>query len=241
MKRFIQKVLKSTKIGRIIYEPIHWTYRLYAVPHRRRLLRKYGPGALAGLAEIFKRRGIPAYALYGTLLGFTRDAGFIKHDDDMDFGVMPGRGWDPVKLLRTLLKEETGFSCLFVFRYENRITEFKVEYKKVPIDFFFFEDDGKHYFSDNPFWLPDVQYPNASANSVRRLPEIRITELTSVKVYGIDVQVPKNWEAANVDHYGANWATPDKGGDYKTELYAKLIDMPGYIYAISQDEALAMK
>ena len=87
MKRFIQKVLKSTKIGRIIYEPIHWTYRLYAVPHRRRLLRKYGPVALAGLAEIFKRRGIPAYALYGTLLGFTRDAGFIKHDDDMDFGV----------------------------------------------------------------------------------------------------------------------------------------------------------
>ena len=54
------------------------------------------------------------------------------------------------------------------------------------------------------------------------------------------MQVPKNWEAANIDHYGKHWATPDKGGDYKKELYAKLIDMPGYIYAIGKDEALAM-
>ena len=189
MKKFIQGILKTTKIGRLIYEPLHRVYRLYSVPHRCKLLQKNGPVALAGLTEIFRRRGIPAYALYGTLLGFTRDSGFIKHDDDMDFGVMPGRGWSPVKLLRTLLNEEKGFRCLFVFRYENRITEFKVEYKKIPIDFFFFEDDGVHYFSDNPFWFPDVKYPNATANSVKRLPELRITELTTIKVFGIDVQV----------------------------------------------------
>lgn len=239
MKKFIQGILKTTKIGRLIYEPLHRVYRLYSVPHRSKRLQKHGPVALAGLADIFKRRGIPAYALYGTLLGFTRDSGFIKHDDDMDFGVMPGRGWSPVKLLRTLLNEEKGFRCLFVFRYGNRITEFKVEYKKIPIDFFFFEDDGVHYFSDNPFWFPDVKYPNAAANSVRRLPEVRITELTTMKVFGIDVQVPKNWQEANVDHYGEHWGMPDKGGDYKKELYAKLIEMPGYIYAISKDEALA--
>ena len=47
------------------------------------------------------------------------------------------------------------------------------------------------------------------------------------------------WQEANVDHYGEHWSTPDKGGDYKKELYAKFIDMPGYTYAISIDEALS--
>lgn len=239
MKKLVQKILKSSALGRLAYEPLHKLYRLYSVPHRRRMLQKHGADALAGLAEIFKRRRIPAYALYGTLLGFVRDAGFIKHDDDMDLGVMPGE-WTAQRLLHTLLEEESGFSYLFGFVYDNRMTEFKLCYRNVPIDFFFFTDDGKHYFSDNPFYLPEVNYPDPNANSVRRLPEIRITELTTLRVCGVDFPVPANYEDAIIDHYGAQWRTPDKGGDYKKELYAKLIDMPGYAMSVTKEKALAM-
>ena len=59
MKKLIQKLLKSCKVGRIVYEPIRALYRVWSVPHRRRVLKRNGPAVLKRLAEVFEKHGIP--------------------------------------------------------------------------------------------------------------------------------------------------------------------------------------
>ena len=131
------------------------------------MLRKHGKEVLVHLAEVIERYKIPAFAAYGTLLGFVRDGGFLPHDDDIDLGVLPG-DWPPKRLLNLLLNEEKGFSFLFAFSYDGRVTEFKLQYGGIPIDFFFYEDDGEKFFAGSYHYFPDVKYPSANANSAQR-------------------------------------------------------------------------
>ena len=152
MKEAIKKVLKNSTLGRIIYEPLHKLYRLYSVPHRRRVLREKGVDVLEHLADVFSRRGISAYATYGTLLGFIRDSGFIPTDDDVDVGILPGE-WTPSKLLPVLLNGE-GFDFVFAFSYEGRVSEFKLSYLGVSVDFFFYEDMGDSFKAHAYYYFP---------------------------------------------------------------------------------------
>ena len=73
-------------------------------------------------------------------------------------GVIPG-SVTASELLRILLTEEQGFDFMFAFRYQNRMTEFKVMYKSVSIDFFFLEQDERESSYIAYSWQADVAYP----------------------------------------------------------------------------------
>lgn len=234
MKEMVKKVLKSCSIGKFIYEPLHWLYRLYSVPHRKRMLRKYGRGVLAHIAEVFKKHNIPAFAAYGTLLGFVRENGFLKHDDDIDLGVLPGI-WTPQRLLKTLLEEESGFTYLMGFSYDGKVTEFKLQYGKVPIDFFFYEDDGEKFFAGSYHFSPDVNYPAPNANSAQRVCEPRIERLETRNVYGVDFPIPANAEYVLEKLYG-NWRVPDT--NWNDNKHPGIEDLPGFAYSVTKEEAM---
>lgn len=234
MKELVKKVLKSCSIGKFIYEPLHGLYRLYSVPHRKRMLRKYGKGVLAHIAEVFKKHNIPAFATYGTLLGFVRENGFLKHDDDIDLGVLPG-AWSPKRLLKVLLEEEAGFTYLMGFSYDGKVTEFKLQYGKVPIDFFFYEDDGEKFFAGSYHFSPDVKYPTSNANSAQRVCEPRIERLETRKVYGIDFPVPANAEYVLEKLYG-NWRVPDT--NWNDNKHPGIEVLPGFAYSVTKEEAM---
>lgn len=236
MKELVKKVLKSCALGKLAYEPLHALYRLYSVPHRRRLLKKRGVEVLADLLAVFKKHGIPGYVACGTMLGFVRDGGFMPHDDDIDVAVLPGE-WSPIRVLRTMLDE--GLEYVFGFAYENHLDEFKLKWKGIPIDFFFYEDDGEYFNSSVYYYLPDVKYPSPNANTVMKFPEIRVKELTTIRVYGLDVPVPNPPEAACADHFGPSWNVPQAG--YDGSKNTRLILMPGFGYSISKEDALALK
>lgn len=234
MKEVIKKALKSCMIGRFVYEPLHKLYQLYSIPHRRRMLRKHGRFVLAHMAEVIERHGIPAFAAYGTLLGFVRDNGFLPHDDDIDLGVLPGE-WTPRRLLKVLLDEEKGFSFLFAFSYNGRVTEFKLQYENVPIDFFFYEDDGDKFFAGSYHYFPNVEYPAPNANSAQRVCEPRIESLGKIRVYGIDFPIPANTEHVLECLYG-NWRVPDT--NWNDNKHPGIEDLPGFAYSISKEEAM---
>ena len=234
MKKRIVSFLKSCALGRLIYEPLHRCYRLYSVPHRRRVLRKRGKLVLAHLAEIIKKHNIPAFAAYGTLLGFVRDGGFLPHDDDIDLGVLPGE-WSPSRLLKVLIEEEDGFSFLFAFSYDGRVTEFKLEYAGVPIDFFFYQDDGEKFFAGSYHYYPEVHYPTSNANSAQRVCEPRIEKLDSINIFNIDFPVPANTEYVLKSLYG-NWRVPDS--NWNDNKHPGIEDLPGFAYSITLGEAL---
>ena len=198
------------------------------------MLRKYGKGVLAHLGEVLKKHNIPAFAAYGTLLGFVRENGFLKHDDDIDLGVLPGE-WTPQRLLKTLLEDEVGFSYLMGFSYDGRVTEFKLQYGNVPIDFFFYEDDGKKFFAGSYHFFTDVKYPAPNANSAQRVCEPRIERLETITVYGIDFPVPANAELVLEKLYG-NWRVPDT--NWNDNKHPGIEDLPGFAYSVSKEEAM---
>lgn len=234
MKEFAKKMLKSNALGRAVYEPLHWVYRLYSVPHRKRMLKRHGKAVLAHLAEVIERHQIPAFAAYGTLLGFVRDHGFVPNDDDIDLGILPGE-WTPKRLLKLLLEEEAGFSFLFAFSYNGQVTELKLEYGGIPIDFFFYEDDGEKFFAGSYHYFPDVNYPAPNANSAQRVVEPRIEGLDKIDVFGLKFPVPANTEYVLEKLYG-NWRVPDS--NWNDNKHPGIEDLPGFAYSITKEEAM---
>ena len=234
MKEAVKRILKSCSIGRLAYEPLHKLYRMYSVPRRRRILKRHGVEVLSDLAEIFKRRGIPAYAIYGTLLGFVRDGGFMPHDDDIDVGIIPGRGWDAKRLVKVLMEEENGFSFMRSLIYNGVVDEVTMIHKKVPVDFFFYEDDGEWFYQHCYYYQKGEHYPNDKANSVYKLPQLRHSDIKLLDVMGVKFPVPMKAEEECEDHYGVNWRVPDPV--YDGEFNPKFTRMPGFGYSCSLDE-----
>ena len=237
LRKKITGCLKSCALGRLIYEPLRFMYRLYAVPARRRRLRKHGPGIMLDVSEILRRRNIPGFAMFGTLLGFVRDGGFIPHDDDIDMGVMPGSITAP-ELLRILLNEEKGFEFMFAFRYQDKMTEFKVMYKSVPIDFFFFEQEAAESSYIAYSWQADAAYPCTEANTATRMYDPAITGVKDMELFGGRIPIPENAEEWLEGHYGKSWRIPDP--TWVDGKHRKLVKLPDFGYSLTREEALNM-
>ena len=233
MLEIIKAVLRWKHL-KCFYEPMHKLYRLYSVPHRRRLLRRRGPEVLADLAQIFKKHSLHIFAAYGTLLGFTREHGFIAHDEDMDFGVMPGTV-SPQRLLRILLEEESGFTVKFIYKYHDHVIEFKVVYKEIPIDFFFFDRKDDHFLSHLLFYIPGKKYDEPNANSIREVTFAAIDQLKMKNVFGVDFPVPENDVEVLESLYGTSWRTPDKR--WSDDKRPHIEDSTELGYLISLEEA----
>ena len=238
MKEWVKKILKGNQFGKIIYEPLRKLYRLWAVPHRRRILRRNGPAVLKRLAEVFEKHGIPAVATYGTMLGFVRDRGFIPHDDDIDIGVMPGE-WTPQRLMRIFLEEEKDFRVTCALMFKDYVTEFKVRYLDVPVDFFFYEDTGSEFLSPLCFFQANVKYPTPNANSVRIIHSPRFEGITHVPVFGTKFPVMGNYKQMLVALYGESWNVPDKSWNNDKRPHIEDVDELGY--SISIDDAMRME
>lgn len=235
MKESIKELLKKTRIGRLIYEPLHKIYRLYSVPHRRRVLRKNGVVALAHIVDVLERRKIPAYAAYGTMLGFVRDHGFIPNDDDIDIGVMPGE-WTPSRLMR-ILTEEEGFGFVFAFSYKGRITEFKLVYNGVPVDFFFYERRQDNFFAHAYYYEYTVNYPSEKANTAKLITEPAVDEIGFVKVFGMDVPVPSNYEYVAEALYGKTWRIPNS--EWDDSMHPTIVTLPEFGFSETKEFVLA--
>lgn len=237
MKELIKKILKLP-VFQFMYEPVHKLYRLYSVPARRRRLKKYGPQVVRDLANIFDRWNIPAFAAYGTMLGFVRDGGFISHDDDMDIGVMPGT-MSPQEVLRILLEKERGFKPLFIFKYKENVVEFKVEYRKIPIDFFFYTGEKNEVLSPLFFYEADKTYPSVNANSIKIVHLPLFKGIKKIDIFGCKFPVLDDTENALAALYGEGWRVPDKGWNDAKRPHIVAVDDFGY--SISLNEAYALE
>ena len=206
MIALIKRFLKSFALGRMIYPMLNKVYRLYSVPSRRRHMRRNGYKVLDMVYEISQKHGLKCFAVFGSLLGFIREGGFIAHDGDIDFGVMPSVR--PSELVKVFVGQY-GFEFLHAFSYHGEVTEVTLQFKGVPMDFIFYKVDDKKSWCTVYHWDPNAGYTDPRQNSVKYVNQAKITKLTTIKVQGSRVAVPENYEEFLASEFGDGWRVPD--------------------------------
>lgn len=238
MKEMIKRSIKNSRLLGFLYEPLHIIYKLWAAPLRQRRLRRNGPEVIRDLATIFNKYQIPAFAAYGTMLGFVREQGFIPHDGDIDIGVLPGE-WTPQRLLHVLLEQESGFNVIMILKFRDKVTEFKVIYKDIPIDFFFYREEGGEFLSPIYYYNPLVEYPSVNANSIKIVHAPLFSSIVKTEVFGIEFPIVSNYKDVLAALYGDGWVTPDK--KWNDDKRPHIVAIEEFGYSISLNEAFALE
>lgn len=220
VRRRVKRCVCGTRLGRRLYEEVYLPPRK-AMARRaaRRRLRKVGPEILRRVYRICEEEKIPCFVDYGTLLGCVRDHGFIRHDDDVDFGLLP-TFTDAARLARRLMAE--GFLFKRAFRYEGKITEIAFFYNRVSVDFFFNFQEGRRLWTH--YYITDMDVPEPSqevaVDGIVRTYRPLIPALKPALLGKAPVWIPDNCEAVLLAHYGKGWRIPnpqwgrEEEGDY---------------------------
>lgn len=236
LKNGVRKLLKSSALGKVVYPFFQKCWRAYAVPHRQKLLQKHGVGVLERLHRLMQKSNVPYYCDYGTLIGFVRDNGFIKHDDDIDISIQPD-SVKPSDVLRIFL--DAGYGYIHGFDYQGRFLEFSVmDVAGVSIDVFFpakTDVPGKIH-GYQPIWEPGRTYPDERANTVIEYEFTEATGVKTIKVLGTAALVPGNFDEVLTSEYGP-WKVPDAKFNTVTDRVHR--ELPGYAFRLTKDEALA--
>lgn len=238
MKELVKKILKSSSMGRKIYPRIQAVFRSHTTPAKRRRLQKYGFTVIQAIDDIATKHNILYFASYGTLLGLIRNGQFIAHDDDLDFGIVPG-AWTPAQLLDIFLNSGKNFTFLRALEFRGKITEISLICHKVTIDFFFYEKDDNRTFVTSYYWDPGHPYPSDKENSVRFIYQANVCKLEK-RVFGnASVSVPVNYEELLTSQYGANWRIPDPS--WNNANHPGIVRQMDYGYSVGIERVYALE
>lgn len=234
MLELIKSVLKSNALGRSIYPTLNKWYRLYSVPARRRKLKKYGYAVLKQILDIAKEENLEIYPIYGTLLGFVRDGGFMDHDDDIDLAIMPGKS--AKEILVIFLKH--GFKYLNGLSYKGVCTEFTLEHNSgLTIDIFLMQDNGTDLYSSVYFWRDGEPYTDTRQNNLKWVRHPYVSSKKKFILGSMEVPIPDNSEEWLYFAFGKGWKVPDPDYSDKLGQPGKVL-VEGYGYTTTCDEII---
>jgi hypothetical protein len=155
-------------------------------------------------------RKFKPFVFYGTLLGITRENGFIKNDDDIDF-LVDIKSKD--QLLRKIKK-------LDKFKINEKIKSkyfLQLIYKENKLKFytdFYFYTKKKNFIIDKHNWLSFIK---SKAHHLH-IPNNLIFPLNKSKKFK-DVLIPNKKRGLCKFLYGKNWQIPrSKGTGYRIEI-----------------------
>ncbi len=213
---FARKVLRIARAGHLPWK-LRWI--LYLHPLKPILSLKLilaslikAPSAPCLMLQIFGQRflqetlqacsnvGIRPFLAFGTLLGHCREGGFIKHDADIDLGLLE---YDIHKIPHlTRAMQKMGY----VVRISNdhEVSFYKPHFPTLFVDFFVFykKHDRAVYYDTRGDTKYEFFFPIETFD-----------EWSEVKFLGhINVLIPKRAEEFLTSSYG-DWRTPKKDFD----------------------------
>ena len=203
----LRRILTPLPGGKWLMDLWRHVIKGYIVRSRRYRLQKHGAEIFRKVQDILSPMKVPYFAAYGTLLGLVRENGFISHDDDVDFGILPGFN-RRVAMLQALLKG--GFEFRRAFVRDGQIVELSFRYKKVPVDFFFWGTDGNKTWGD--VFSTGGFYPKANeravALSTTRSIFPQLGGVKAIDLFNMKIPIPDNPEEMLEAMYGENWRVP---------------------------------
>lgn len=151
---------------------------------------------------------ITYYTWAGTLLGVIRENGFIKYDDDLDYGIRINSEEDWITLKNAL--EKNKFKLLKYYTVNNQIRELTFCYKSIHVDFFreTINENNKSYL-EAFYRIREKHYNNREYSIIR----INIQPADTFKEIIINDShffVPDNYESYLEANYGKEWRIPNK-------------------------------
>lgn len=179
---------------------------------------KNGISVIKDFLKICDSQNLECWLIYGTLLGYIRENGLIKHDYDFDLGMWKS---DYNKDFQESLINN-GFELVHQFEGID-YDAFEQTYKKnnVSIDIFY------SYKNETETWThvfhrekDDTLAPNIW--KVRKLPYPN-KGLVKVSFFDEPVFIPSNSEEYLALTYGENWRIPDSNFDWRKGPYANSI------------------
>lgn len=192
----------------------------------RRNLHQHGAEVFNRIYKLMNERGYVYFANYGTLLGVTREQGYIEGDDDIDFAISAG-GARPEDLIE-LFADAPDFKFWYGFEWNGRITELTFSCLEVHVDFFFqYIEDGVNY----SHWYDPVDGRWFDAEGFRfpfRRPIPIAKDVRDITVNGCVIPVPSNADEILTSCYG-DWRTPvdkDRRLDYE-DVRPPKVRLPG--------------
>lgn len=221
-------LLKDSSLGRWLYPVIGKIYRIYKVPMRRRKLKETGYENLRYIYEVAAKEGIRIIPIFGTLLGFVRDKGFIHGDEDIDLAVLPGIS---PKDMAISFVNKYGFKFNQALSYKGKVTEFSLIYNGLSTDFYFLDETENDMRTNIYTWNKNEAYSDPRQNNVSIIVHPKIDSLISTTVQGIDISIPSNAEDLLYAEYGSGWRVPDP--NFKEDSRPGRIKKDDYGYTVT--------
>ena len=196
-------------IGRRVYDRLLGIYKYFVKPIRCRRLQLHGLEVLGLMNKILVENSIEYCIAYGTLLGFVREGGFLRHDDDIDLFVNINDVSDMAHTVRLI--EEGGFVFKHVLMFRDKVLYYTFEHKGISVDLFSYSKDAANdkLYTYSVYTDTDAHYEDINQNGwcTITLPLIKGFVLETKDK--INYMVPSNGEQLLEAYYGKSWRCPD--------------------------------
>jgi phosphorylcholine metabolism protein LicD len=163
------------------------------------------------ITDIGRKNGAKIWIHFGTLLGHTRDNGFIPHDRDIDFGI-EYKYWND-NIISDLKK--FGFKIWVIIKFteshffkfvgvvkKNIIGKIRFQYKNINICLDVFHEGVDNYKDYMYSCQPKIK------NYLIELPKNLLIPQTKATFYDIDIWIPENYMGFIEYAYGKSWQNP---------------------------------
>ena len=174
----------------------------------KRGVQKQGVLIIKKMQKLLEQTGFMFFFDMGTLLGIVREGRLLKHDMDIDIGVIVQGDADKEKLKALLISSGARLKYEYVVA-ELGVIEQSYLYQGVKFDisYYYREPDGDVCYL--MYRDPEKTYADLQMDVVQ-LNCPTITAVAKVSFQGLKVNAPEQPEAYLAVRYGENWRIPDK-------------------------------
>ena len=217
-------------LGRLFRRVARALARRLVAPVRRRQFRSRGLSVFSMLDGALGSIGITYFADFGTMLGFIREGGFLRHDKDVDLGVIAApcdrsRVRDVIEEAGARLWRQWILDGEVVEESYHLVGKSGAPLLKFDVNYYVTSATGTHT------WLfyrePNRSYRPGERSTVR-MSYGPISGVRKITIHGLQIPVPIEAERLLVEKYGSNWRAPDKQWRYWESPAAEKLDCVGY-------------